>query len=370
MDKRIIGKWYDSGGKLTINIFDEYVNGEPKLLLSFGYSGYYNMAPNCSYEKDGYLCFELNDEYYRMVYYLKYDGSTLGGYYTQFGKSTDVKFEKLSDVPEEGEYRYEPVIPGTDGMKRIDALKKYDSYTPAESDPAHTKYKAEYVLGGDVPAILYEYDYEKYVSGKEGDELAFSMLAFVCDHFNHNGSAGCGTERNIEGLIKYCREKNNAMNCRGLALLLASLLRLNGFRARHITCCPYENPFNDCHVVVDCELKSGERIMFDPSNRLYYRDAEGKYVSLRRLRDILANGEQLIPNSDASHAGCGFNPDENRHYMIKNTFRFRRGMKYEDGLDDNAVQPIELIPNDYPPENITLPDDRIYLRDADSFWIM
>ncbi len=124
MDKRIIGKWYDSGGKLTINIFDEYVNGEPKLLLSFGYSGYYNMAPNCSYEKDGYLCFELNDKYYRMVYYLKYDGSTLGGYYTQFGKSTDVKFEKLSDAPEEGEYRYEPVIPGTDGMKRIDALKK------------------------------------------------------------------------------------------------------------------------------------------------------------------------------------------------------------------------------------------------------
>lgn len=48
--------------------------------------------------------------------------------------------------------------------------------------------------------------------------------------------------------------------------------------------------------------------MFDPSNRLYYRDAEGKYVSLRRLRDILANGETLIPNSDASHAGCGFNP--------------------------------------------------------------
>lgn len=110
--------------------------------------------------------------------------------------------------------------------------------------------------------------------------------------------------------------------------------------------------------------------MFDPSNRLYHRDAEGKYVSLRRLRGILANGEQLIPNPDASHAGCGFNPDENRHYMIKNTFRFRRGMKYEDGLDDNAVQPIELIPNDYPPENITLPDDRIYLRDADSFWIM
>lgn len=135
MDKRIIGKWYDSGGKLTINIFDEYVNGEPKLLLSFGYAGYYNMAPNCSYEKDGYLCFELNDEYYRMVYYLKYDGSTLGGYYTQFGKSTDVKFEKLSDAPEEGEYRYEPVIPGTDGMKRIDALKNTTATLPTKAIP-------------------------------------------------------------------------------------------------------------------------------------------------------------------------------------------------------------------------------------------
>ena len=76
-----------------------------------------------------------------------------------------------------------------------------------------------------------------------------------------------------------------------LAILLASLLRLNGIKAQHITCMPYEDPFDDCHVVVDCLLPSGERIMLDPTSRLYYKDRYGKYISLPHLRELLIADE-------------------------------------------------------------------------------
>lgn len=371
MDKRMIGKWYNSDAKFTLNVFDEYVNGEPRLLMSFGYSGYYNLTPNCSYEKDGALCFELNDESNRMVYRLRYEDHALCGCSTQYGKTRDEVFERLSDVPEEGEFRCDPVVPGTGGMlTRREALKQYAAYMPDESDPLHQKYRPTYALGGEIPDILQEYDYARYTAGKSGDALAFAMLAFVCDHFRHNGSAGCGSTRSVEGIIRFCESRNHAANCRGLAILLANLLRLNGFRARHVTCCPYEEPFDECHVVVDCELQSGERIMFDPSNRLYYRDADGSYVSLRRLRELLIQDAPLTPNPDASHAGCGFDADEHRVYMMKNTFRFTRGMRYADGLDDRDGQLIGLLPKGYPPEHMTLPDDCVYLYDDDSFWAM
>ena len=64
MDKQWIGKWYKEDMGETINIFDET---PLRMKMSFTSSGYYNFEPNCVYEKDGYLCYEINDAYYRMV---------------------------------------------------------------------------------------------------------------------------------------------------------------------------------------------------------------------------------------------------------------------------------------------------------------
>ncbi len=69
MDKRLIGKWYKEDMGETINIFDEM---PLRMKMSFSSSGYYNFEPNCVYEKDEYLCYEINDEYYRMIYHVQY----------------------------------------------------------------------------------------------------------------------------------------------------------------------------------------------------------------------------------------------------------------------------------------------------------
>ena len=102
MDKRLVGKWYKEEMGETLNIFDE---SPLRIKMSFTSSGYYNFEPNCIYEKDDFLCFEINDEEYRMVYHIKYVDGNIEGYYTQFGKEIPVKYNLVSEKPEDEEYR-------------------------------------------------------------------------------------------------------------------------------------------------------------------------------------------------------------------------------------------------------------------------
>ena len=315
MDKRMIGKWYKDELEETLNIFDET---PPRMKMSLASSGHYDFEPMRVRESDGFLCFEINDEYYRMVYRIKYDDGRLVGSYTQFGKETPVEYHRISDIPEDLPYHFEPSATKTyvaeSELTRHELLEKYASYAPdADDEP----YETEYVLGGELPDVLEKYGYSSYVSGISpgDDKIAFFLLAFVCDHFGHDGSRGLGPDRDIAGVIAFCEEHDMRTNCRGLALLLASLLRKNGIKARHITCLPFEEPFNDCHVVVDCLLPSGQRIMLDPTQRLYYTDKNGAYVSLEKLRTMLINGEAPVPNADASYNGEAFSADDNIEYM-------------------------------------------------------
>lgn len=162
-----------------------------------------------------------------------------------------------------------------------------------------------------------------------------------------------GAGRKIIDIIEFCEKNRNKTNCRGLAIILASLLRLNGVQAQHITCMPYEEPFEDCHVVVDCLLPTGKRIMLDPTWRLYLMDKNGEYISLPELRGLLIADEPFFANSSAGYNGTGFDKEFHWDYMTKNTFRFARCTLNKDGTDGRTETSryIELIPKGYPTEN-------------------
>lgn len=367
-DKRLTGQWYKEDMGETVNIFDET---PIRMKMSFTSSGFYNFEPNCVYEKDGYLCYEINDEKYRMVYRVRYEDGFLVGSYTQFGIETPVKYVRVSDIPEDGKSRYTPpeiYVPGTD-EKRIDILKRYSKYDRSKTDIPYT---TEYVLGGTIPEILEKYRYSDYIKGLESsdDRLVFALLDFVCDNFGHNGASDMPSERTIEHIIEYCEQLKSQINCRGLAILLASLLRLNNIKARHITCMPYEDPFSDCHVVVDCLLPSGKRVMLDPTWRLYLKDKNGDYVSLEHLRQMLIDGEPIFANETASHNGEPFDSEYHRNYMTKNTLRFSRGIYFADGCDDRTKRRVELIPTDYPTDNFGEAAKEEFVYNEEEFWKM
>ena len=370
MDKKLVGQWYNEELGGTLNIFDEM---PLRMKMSFSSSGYYNFEPNCVYEKDGYLCFEINDETYRMVYHVKAVEDRLEGYYTQFGKETPVQYLRVSETPKDEDFRYAPTeiyVPES-GKSRIEILKEYADYDRNHPDKPYT---TEYHLGGEIPEILQRYDFLTYVKDLDmkTDAIAFRMLDFVCDHFGHDGRRAAKGKK-IEDIVAFCEKNNCRVNCRGLAVLLASLLRLVHVRARHITCMPYEDPFQDCHVVVDCELPSGKRVMFDPTWRLYLKDAQGEFVSLERLRRMLITGEAYFANADASYNGECFDKDSQdyqRNYMIKNTFRFARGTLFADGTDEREARRVELIPKGYPTDTFRQGAKEEFVYNDIEFWRM
>lgn len=246
---------------------------------------------------------------------------------------------------------------------RIDVLRKYSSYECRDDELQHP---VKMVLDAPVPDILKKYDYSAYckTDGDNKDKIVFSMLNFVCDNFKHTSNAILPSEHSLTALIKSCENAGGMTNCRGLSLILGELLRMNGVRARHVTCKPFEEPFQDCHVVVDCLMPSGARIMLDPTYRLFFTDDNGGYVSLAQLREGIISGNTFHPAPSASYNGSGFDYSDYIEYMTKNVFRFNTNYRLIDS--DSVMTQIELIPKGYTTKGLAKIVQ--YTTDPNYFW--
>lgn len=369
MDNRFIGKWHEESINEIIDVFEEC---PPRVKISFVESGYYFCDPNCVYEQDGDLCYEINDADNRKIYRIRFYEGSLKGSAIQHGVTTPLLFDRIADVPEDKPYQFLPpnaIVPKPD-KTRLELLRQYSKY-----DRNHNStFSDKFVLDSEVSQVLTRYGYPETIKDLNPveDEIVFRLLDFVCDNFRHDGRHGFGCDCSIEALVRFCEKNDGKMNCRGLAILLAALLRANGIKARHITCMPYEDPFDDCHVVVDCLMPSGSRIMLDPTFHAYFKDQNGAFISLPHLRTILTQGEPIIENANADYNGTGFSRDYYREYMTKNTFRFSRCTLSKDGIDGwlEGFPLVELIPTGYPtelfPENVR---DGFVYNDT-TFWKM
>ncbi len=205
--------------------------------------------------------------------------------------------------------------------ERLTTLKRFEQYDLHKKD---IRYRYKTIMNKKAPLILKNYHYDEFMEGipENTDEFAFRLLNFVCTNFAHNGELKLPSYRRMKDVIAASEEVEGRLNCRGLSIILAELLRMNGIKARHVTCEPYEEPFRDCHVVVDCILPSGQRVMLDPTYNLYLRDEKGHYVSLEALREGLIRGKPFFENENASYNGNEFVLSNYLEYMAKNTLRF------------------------------------------------
>ncbi len=261
--------------------------------------------------------------------------------------------------------RKQKVLKAVPDESRSDILKKYSKYEKDEVTDWHT---TQIVLNKAVPDILMKYNYQDYCSRSSDnkDGIVFAMLDFVCDNFRHYSNAHINGDHGIVGVIKNCEKSDMKTNCRGLSLILSEVLRMNGIKARHITCKPYEEPFSDCHVVVDCLMPSGKRIMLDPTYRLYFTDDNGKYVSIEKLREGIIAGKSFCPNKTASYNGSPFDYHGYIEYMAKNLLRLNTNYVLND--TDSIRSQIELIPSGYSVEGY--PKFVQYTTNPDYFWDM
>ena len=246
-----------------------------------------------------------------------------------------------------------------------DILRRYSDYESQQEIPKHSM---QMVLTRPAPEILDKYNYRSYcvADPNNKDAIVFSMLDFVCDNFSHTSDAALQSDHSIVGVIKSCEKNGLKTNCRGLSIILAEALRMNGIRTRIVTCKPYEEPFEDCHVVVDCLMPSGTRIMLDPTYRLYLTDDSGKYISLAELREGIIAGKTFHHNANSSYNGANFNYHDYIEYMTKNVFRFNTNYNQDD--TDSVFSEIELVPIGYATKGYSKVIQ--FTTDRDYFWDM
>lgn len=248
---------------------------------------------------------------------------------------------------------------------RIEILRKYSMY---DAGKVKKKYTTRMVLGNKAPKILLKYNYSDYCnqSSANKDDIVFRLLDFVCDNFKHDSHTRLPGNHSLARIIRSCEKADSKTNCRGLALILAEVLRMNGIRAGHVTCKPYEEPFSDCHVVVDCFLPSGQRVMLDPTYRLYFVDDSGGYVSIAQFREGIIKGKDFQPNTDASYNGESFDYEDYKEYMTKNLVRFNTNYILDDSMSDLVISEIELIPKGYSVDGYS--KSVRYITDPAYFW--
>ena len=110
--------------------------------------------------------------------------------------------------------------------------------------------------------------------------------------------------------------------------------------------------------------------MLDPTYRMYLKDSEDRYISLEALRKMLIGGEEFYINENASYNGNELDKEYHRNYMIKNTFRFSRGIFYDNGSDDRVKRRVELIPVNYPTEKFDDSAKADFVYNDEEFWKM
>lgn len=249
-------------------------------------------------------------------------------------------------------------------------IKQLDDYAEYKDDNVSISFTYELKRRDLYEDMIKEYKLDSVTAGLSDTDLMIALLNWVCDNFIHNGSSGMPpvNSRNAISIINYYKENPGGINCRGLAMLLAELLRLYGIEAKHITCYPKENPCSDVHVVTQAYSKELDQwILLDPTFRLYLTDENGNYLNLESLRKSFANNDKIFANENAGHNDEVFDIDTSyKEFMVNYLFRFTCGTNFsfgmEEGLSGNTTN--MLVPVGYS-EDI----EEITTTSSNAFWV-
>lgn len=374
-NKFFVGKWKSeefeiNSTKIIIFLNIEAENNETGLNLSF------NLNTTDSYfqpvyfeERHDSLYFYYNDEAHRAEYVLTLERSDLIECNLSIKNSFGMKgvFEKvieftpLSDDDEEKykeiKYTVEPK-----NLSKIEILREYAEYG---TDNYDVNFEYKFDERENMLDIIEENNLDELVEGKSDVETAITLMNWLCERYRHgNPPGGLADKKTPQALMEFADSNGGTTNCRGLSLILAQLIRAYNIKAFHITCMPYEEPFNDCHVVVSVYCESLSKwIMLDPSSNLYLKNEDGEIIGVEELRDILVEGGKLSANkSDALSWYCD--------YMAGNLIRLQRGTVECYGNDDYD-KTITLLPEKYmqnEAKNFNDGYQEHFLTSKDDFW--
>jgi len=196
--------------------------------------------------------------------------------------------------------------------------------------------------------LIERFDLDTITAGLADIELMLALMDWVVDNVGHYGNSWwpppSGTD--AMSIITYAEEYNNRINCRGLAILLAEVLRLYGIPAKHITAYPPQDN-HPVHVVTHAfSERLNQWILLDPTVRVFVTDENGNFLNLYTLRTAFMTGTPIYINENASHNGVRFTLERYRLFMSDYLFRFSTGTSFTFGSEETGegTTNIMLIP--------------------------
>ena len=209
----------------------------------------------------------------------------------------------------------------------IERLKMHQDYI---EEPGEKVLRFE--LGN--PQVL-AYVKEKGIEVEDRHDLdsCLAIMDRLCAIIHQDGvnythdKENCGTIAQMENAFRH----DHYTNCRGLALILAGVLRAYGYRASAVECRPLSG---DVHIVCEVYLENLNRwVMLDPTNNVvFYRD--GKPLSLFELRRAMVEKAKLEVNTGANHNGNEVDPISLLAFMSNKLFYF---VKAIDSCEDKQI---------------------------------
>jgi len=347
------GKWRSEviEDRWDLIIFlDIEFDGESNPIVNFNYNttSYYHPVWHAESREDS-LYFTYNGDEWKTdcVIYLESKDvlicelSSLNFYGAPF--DGNIKFERLS---EDEEKEYDNVIVMPSDLSKIRLLREYDEYGAERYD---VTFEYKFDERENMLDIIEKHNLDELVTGKSDAETAIALMKWLCGLYKHGNPPARPDNATPQIIMEFADNNGGTINCRYLSLVLAQLIRAYNIPAYHITCMPYEQPFDDCHVVVNFYSESLDRwVMLDPTYNLYLMDENDEMIGVEEFRDIIIAGGQLKPNGGAAYDGVegSFEIRGYREYMAKNFIRLQRGTIMRYGSDDNDGW-ITLIPEKY-----------------------
>jgi hypothetical protein len=288
--------------------------------------------------EQGELVLGMNSEEHRLMTVLSRQENTLTGSFTQYGRTSNITFARLSEVPQFGELARAFV--SVPFETRIAQLNEFPDFADDGTQIVFTYDLNRRDLYMD---LIEEFGLDELTAGFYDVDLMVVLLNWVKDNFRHNGASGLPRDMDAMSIINYMRENPAGINCRGLAVLLAEVLRLYGIEAKHITVHPPEND-HPVHVITHAFSRElNQWIMLDPTFRIYLLDADGNFMNLYTLRQAFANGTPLFHNYNAGHNDNPFYLQQFKNFMADYMFRFSTGTNFTFGSEETGADTSQFM---------------------------
>lgn len=261
----------------------------------------------------------------------------------------------------------------------LEEIKQYDRLVILQKSSAYIKEDIDslpqfvYQDSGDYRLMNVREFFDLDSVAGDGEEISkiLNILHFVHKAIRHDGGNFALCEFDAIDIYNYHKSTGKGVNCRHLAIALNEMYLSMGIPSRYVTCMPYDEKDQDCHVINSVWSSQYQKwIWIDPTFEAYVKDENGNFLSIQEVRERLIEGRPVFLNEDANWN------NENKQtkeyyldsYMAKNLYWFDCVTNYcfnpESRYRYVKNKHVLLTPSTY--ENSS--DWAVITHDADYFW--